>query len=611
MKWYNNPIVNPFYRDERDEAPEVIAKPTRIDEKSSPTTKEGNVQTAVAQDPEKGSAPQFISESVEDLNNSDFQFGIKKVEAIATIWSKKELYLLYAWIWLMYCILSLQSQSSFSLFPYAYSSFNSHSLISTSAVVASIVGGVLRLPIGKVIDIWGRAEGFVIFAVIFLIGLVMLAATDGVATYAAAYVFNQVGFTGISYIMAVFVADTTRLRNRGLMFAYTSSPYIMTTFLAPRLAQAWLDHSTWRWGFGVFCIILPVVFAPFVALLFVKQNQAMKTGLLRKEKSGRTLVQSLKHYAIEFDAVGMLILMAGFVLFLLPFNLAGSLPESWKRSDIISMIVVGFVLLVFFPIYERYWAPKSFIPWRLLRDRTIFGGCLTIGSLFFGFYCWDLYFSSFLQVVFNLDVTQAGYVGNIYSIGSTFWAIVVGYLIRRTNRYKWIGVLFVPVHILGAGLMIHFRQPWQSIGFVIMCQIFIAFAGGSLVICHEIAGLAVGTHADIAMILALLYLAAAIGGAMGSSVSGAIWQNTFPELLFKALPAELKGEVANIVYSLPTQLSYPPGSPGRDAIVYAYGVAQQRMCIAATAMASVTLVGVWMWRDIRLDNKKQVKGTVL
>ncbi|KAF3221601.1 hypothetical protein TWF191_007104 [Orbilia oligospora] len=502
MKWYNNPIVNPFYRDERDEAPEVIEKTAPTDEKSSPTTKEGNVQTAVAQDPEKGSAPQFISESVEDLNNSDFQFGIKKVEAIATIWSKKELYLLYAWIWLMYCILSLQSQSSFSLFPYAYSSFNSHSLISTSAVVASIVGGVLRLPIGKVIDIWGRAEGFVIFAIIFLIGLVMLAATDGVATYAAAYVFNQV-------------------------------------------------------------------------------------------------------------AVGMLILMAGFVLFLLPFNLAGSLPESWRRSDIISMIVVGFVLLIFFPVYERYWAPKSFIPWRLLRDRTIFGGCLTIGSLFFGFYCWDLYFSSFLQVVFNLDVTQAGYVGNIYSIGSTFWAIVVGYLIRRTNRYKWIGVLFVPVHILGAGLMIHFRQPWQSIGFVIMCQIFIAFAGGSLVICHEIAGLAVGTHADIAMILALLYLAAAIGGAMGSSVSGAIWQNTFPELLFKALPAELKGEVANIVYSLPTQLSYPPGSPGRDAIVYAYGVAQQRMCIAATAMASVTLVGVWMWRDIRLDNKKQVKGTVL
>ncbi|KAK6534891.1 hypothetical protein TWF281_006190 [Arthrobotrys megalospora] len=125
--------------------------------------------------------------------------------------------------------------------------------------------------------------------------------------------------------------------------------------------------------------------------------------------------------------------------------------------------------------------------------------------------------------------------------------------------------------------------------------------------CVEIAALAVGTHTDVAMILALLYLASAIGGAMGSSVSGAIWQNTFPELLFEAVLTELKGEVANIVYSLPTQLSYPPGSPGRSAIV----VAQQRMCIAATAMAAATWIGVWMWRDIRLDNKKQVKGTVL
>lgn len=122
----------------------------------------------------------------------------------------------------------------------------------------------------------------------------------------------------------------------------------------------------------------------------------------------------------------MLILALGFVLFLMPFNLAGSLPESWRRPDIIALIIVGFLLLVLFPIYEKFWAPKSFLPWHLLKDRTILGAALTIGSLFFGFYCWDLYFSSFLQVVFNLNISEAGYVNNIYSIGATFWAIVVG-----------------------------------------------------------------------------------------------------------------------------------------------------------------------------------------
>ncbi|KAF3936129.1 hypothetical protein ABW19_dt0200476 [Dactylella cylindrospora] len=614
MRFFDNPITNPFYRDERGEAPDEIT--ARREEKKAAQAraeKGDGAESPTTQDPEKGeiTTTATTDDSLENLNDPRVQFGVKKIEAIATVWTKKELYLVYVWIWLLYCVYSLQSQSAWSLLPYAYSAFNSHSLISTSAVVASIVGGVLRFPIGKIVDIFGRAEGLAIFTFLAILGLVLLAATDGVATYAAAYVFYQVGYGGVGFVMAIFVADTTRLRNRGLMFAYTSSPYIMTTFLGPRLAQAWLDHSTWRWGFGAFCIIYPAIFAPFIGLLFVKQQKALKLGLLKKEESGRTVWEGIKYYAVEFDALGMLIMMAGFVLFLLPFNLAGSLPDSWARSDIIAMIVVGFVLLCFFPIYEKYWAPKSFIPWRLLTDRTILGCCLTIGSLFFGFYCWDLYFSSFLQVVFDLSVSEAGYVGNIYSIGSTFWAVIVGILIRQTFRYKWLALLAVPVTILGAGLMIYFRQPWQHIGYVVMCQIFIAFAGGTLVICHEVAALAAGTHSDVTMIFALLYLASAIGGAIGSSVSGAIWQNTFPQLLFESLPMDLKNATIFIVYSLETQLSFPVGTPGRDAIVYAYGEAQKRMCIAATAMSAVTIVAVWMWRDIRLDNKKQVKGTVL
>lgn len=32
--------------------------------------------------------------------------------------------------------------------------------------------------------------------------------------------------------------------------------------------------------------------------------------------------------------------------------------------------------------------------------------------------------------------------------------------------------------------MIHFRQPDINIGYIVMCQIFIAFARGTLVICQ-------------------------------------------------------------------------------------------------------------------------------
>lgn len=307
----------------------------------------------------------------------------------------------------------------------------------------------------------------------------------------------------------------------------------------------------------------------------------------------------------------MLILIAGFVMFLLPFSLAGYETDGWSDSTIIGLLVAGFVLLVSFPFYELYVAPKSFVPWRLLTDRTLMGSCIMIAALFVSFYCWDAYFSSFLQVVYGLSVADAGYVANIYDIGSCFFGVVIGIAISYSGRYKVYALCAVPLHMLGAGLMIHFRQPSQGLGYIIMCQIFISVAGGALVICNQVAAMSANHHSDIAVILALISLSSSVGGAIGSAVSGAIWTNTFGPNLIKLLPESELANATTITGSLVVQLSYPVGSPARDAIVEAYGIAQWRMCIASVSITILTLIGVWMWRDIRIDNKKQVKGTVV
>lgn len=51
-------------------------------------------------------------------------------------------------------------------------------------------------------------------------------------------------------------------------------------------------------------------------------------------------------------------------------------------------------------------------------------GALIGGSTTYS--CWDYYFTSYLQVVHKLDISMAGYVGNIFNIGSCFWAVFVG-----------------------------------------------------------------------------------------------------------------------------------------------------------------------------------------
>lgn len=212
------------------------------------------------------------------------------------------------------------------------------------------------------------------------------------------------------------------------------------------------------------------------------------------------------------------------------------------------------------------------------------GSCLLAMTTWISFYCWDGYFNPYLQTVHALSVQNAGYVANIYNIGSCAWAFVVAYAIRYSGRFKWIALAAVPFEILGTGLIILFRGSHWGIGYVVMTQIFIAFAGGTLVICQEMAIMAAVGPANIAVALALQGLFSSVGGAIGSSVSGAIWTNTFYKYLLQNLPAETVGNATSIYSSITTQLTYQPGDPTRIVIDEGYVYAQRYMCIAGTCI---------------------------
>lgn len=97
------------------------------------------------------------------------------------------------------------------------------------------------------------------------------------------------------------MADTSSIRNRALVFAFSTCPYIATTFAGPSAAQGFYQHSTWRWAFGAFTIITPAIFLPLIVLFGMKQRQAKKEGLVQPRNSGRTWTQSLVFYYHEFD----------------------------------------------------------------------------------------------------------------------------------------------------------------------------------------------------------------------------------------------------------------------------------------------------------------------
>lgn len=223
---------------------------------------------------------------------------------------------------------------------------------------------------------------------------------------------------------------------------------------------------------------------------------------------------------------------------------------------------------------------------------------------------WDVYFTSYLQVVNNQSIQNAGYIANIYTIGSCFWGPIAGLMIRYTGRFKWLGLVAVPISALATGLLIYFRHPGTPVGYIVMTQIFSAFSGGTLVMAEQLAAMSAVPHNEVAVVLALEGLFTSIGGSIGQSISGAIWTNLMPGKLLEYLPAEEKGNASRIYGSLDVQLSYPIGSVARDAIIQAYGYVQRRMLIAGVCFMPLALGCVLLWRNIDVKGKQQTRGVV-
>ena len=394
--------------------------------------------------------------------------------------------------------------------------------------------------------------------------------------------------------------------------AYSSSPNLITAWLSGPIAEAFLHGPGFRWAFATFSLATPLVTLPLYALFVQNHHEAKRRGLMSQNRMGRTVWQSLLHHAVDFDLVGAALLSLGMALFLLPFNIYPRQELGFYSPLVIALLIGGIVLLLFFAAWESCYAPVRFIPYHLLMDGTVLGSCIMACLTFASFYIWDAYFGSFLQVVNGLSVSQASYVTHIYGVGACFWALVVGLIIRRTGRFRGLALYFgMPLLIIGVCLMIRFRQPNANVGWLVLCQVLIAIAGGTLVICQQTAIMAAASHQYVAVLLAVDAMFAALGAAIGLTAAAAIWQSVFLTKLRVHLPSSELKNLDRIYGQLDVQLSYPIGSPGRIAIQRAYGDGQKTMLLWGAGLLVPAVLSVAAWRDINVKHAQQARGNVV
>lgn len=206
-------------------------------------------------------------------------------------------------IYLISFVGAFQQSVQQNLTPYVTSAFNGHGLLATTSIVSTIVGGVFKLTIAKMIDIWGRVVGFIFMLLLITVGLIMKAVCKNVETYAAAQTLYWVGHLGLLYIIDVVIADMTTLKNRMIIFGLTSTPTIATVFAGSKIAQLYYDNLNFRWAFGSWAIILVGFCIPILAIFIYHERKAKKFGLYPERPQNRTWWEATKHYVIEFDGM--------------------------------------------------------------------------------------------------------------------------------------------------------------------------------------------------------------------------------------------------------------------------------------------------------------------
>lgn len=227
-------------------------------------------------------------------------------------------------IWIIYLTNAVRQSILYNLVPFVTSDFQFHSLLTAIDVVASAMSAATYIPMAKLLDVWGRAEGFILMDGLSTLGLILMAVSKNLATFCAAQVklsiriifyedlcltFDQVfysaGTAGAAYAVEVITVDSTNLRNRGLAFAFICSPYTITAFAGPAAADSFYTNVNWQWGFGAFAIIIPIVSFPLYAIIALALRKAKRNGMASKERSGRITLQTVWHVIAEFDSKWM------------------------------------------------------------------------------------------------------------------------------------------------------------------------------------------------------------------------------------------------------------------------------------------------------------------
>jgi EmrB/QacA subfamily drug resistance transporter len=414
----------------------------------------------------------------------------------------------------------------------------------TSYLLTATISGPIY---GKLSDLYGRRNIFIIGVAIFLLGSLLCGLSQEMWQFIVFRGVQGLGAGALFPVALAIIGDIFSPSERGKYQGFFGAVFGLSSVIGPAIGGIITDTIGWHW---IFFVNLPL---GVVVLTVIWRTLPVHT----EDVSDRSL-----------DYAGAALLTGSLVPILV--GLTNKATGDWTDPMVGGLILLGLVILPIF-LWVESRAHEPLVPLHLFRIPAFSGSVTAMFLAAMGFFAAVVFLPRWFQVVNGSSALESGYQILPLVLALIVSAIASGQIVARTRQYKVVVVGGMVLLALGLFLSTNIRPDtplpllwlWML---VVGFGIGPAFAVFTLVVQNNVPVRELGAATSS------LTLFQQVGGTVGLAITGTI----FTETLLKEVPEQLTAA------GVPPQLVQGFASDGGSALNQLTGVGDLGERILAT-----------------------------
>ncbi|WWD15989.1 hypothetical protein CI109_100413 [Kwoniella shandongensis] len=478
---------------------------------------------------------------------------------------------------------------------------------------------------GRLSDLIGRRNAHLTGLTLFTLGTVGCAIAPSMYALIGARFLAGAGGGGVASVGAILMTDLVDLRHRGLYQGYTNLLFGLGAGLGGPVGGWMSEKFGWRWAFGTQVPLLMInglLIYTFVVIPTSARppppppppssrsdlpTTATEEGTPRKPNWRTNLAR--------IDYLGSITLALAVASLLLSMSIKTSTTKSdgsdytFKDPLIWGLLLSSAILTIIFLLVEEYYSPEPILPLKLLTRRTpvaIAISSFTMVTVQFSIlYNIPLYFT--IVKLRSSSVAGAHLLPNSILIGAG--SLFVGWLMRRTGKYWWLGVICsLCIVVTSIGMCFWNKDSPNWLTWIAQCPGGFGYAG---VLTTSLVALM--THVqragkgETAVATSMTYLFRSIGQVLGVAITAAIVQSVVLKDLTRAITGP---EAKEIIYTIRHSTSSIRTLPAKYQLpaVDAYDHALRLVWRFNLVVSIVTVLALMIVEEEEMPGREELKA---